>query len=189
MKKLLTLLSIVVIFASCDKADITGELKEPYKLDVVEMVSFIGKKYDSIKTKLLATNVFVTEKNGNKKAMFAVLDKESPNPNFLCEIYEKNGTINKIVISTRLGSHGTFKNTFQYFDNLLSSKYPLSNFYAIDADGGVNSNNKTKEDLYNYLYYNTSSGAALEFKTSNTNILDFYLKESDKAFALSIEAK
>ncbi|GAB3432794.1 hypothetical protein [Niabella aquatica] len=187
MKKLLSLLVIVVILASCDKADVTAAIKEPYKLDIEEMVSFMGKPYDSIQSKLIATNVIVVERGGDKKATLAVLDKESPNPNFVCEITERKGVISKIVISSTIGTHGTFKNTFHYFDNLLSAKYPLSRFYAIDPDGGVNTNNKTKEELYGYLVYNTSSGAALEFKTSTTKILNFCFKEADRAFALSIE--
>jgi len=189
MKRLLSLIAVVIILASCDKTDVAAVIKEPYKLDIEEMVSLVGKPYDSIKTRFAATNVIVDETDGNKKATFAVLDKESPAPNFFCEITESNGVISKIVISSTVGTHGTFQNTFHYFDNILSAKYPLSKFYAIDADGGVNTSNETKEELYSYLSYNTSSGAALEFKTSNTKILDFCFKEADNAFALSIEEK
>lgn len=189
MKKLLFLIAVVVLLASCDKADVTAVEKEPYKLDIEEMVSFIGMPYDSIEARFAATNVIVVEKEGNKKATLAVLDREAPNPNFICEITERNGIIATIVFSSTIGTHGTFKNTLYYFDNLLSAKYPLSKFYAIDPDGGVNTNNKTKEELYSYLVYNTSSGAALEFKTPTTKILNFCFKEADKAFALSIGEK
>ena len=173
MKKLLSFIAVVVILVSCDKADVTAVIKEPYKLDVEEMVSFIGRPYDSIQSRFAATNVIVVEKEGNKKVTLAVLDRESPNPNFICEITEHKGIISKIVFSTTMGTHGTFKNTFHYFDQLLSAKYPLSKFYAIDPDGGVNTRSKTKEELYSYLVYNASSGAALEFKTSTTKILNF----------------
>jgi len=189
MKRILFFLSLALALASCDKNDISAELKDPHPLRIEQMVSFIGKNYDSVKVDLADTRVFLTGTAGHRKATLLVLDRESPNPNFICEISEKDGLISKIVISTVTGTYGTFKNTFHYFDNLLSEKYPLSKFYAIDANGEVNLSNKTKEELYTYLTYNSSSGAALEFKTQNTKILNFCFKESDKAFALTIEDK
>lgn len=189
MKRILFFFIMIVGLVSCDKNDITADLKAPHQLHIEEMVSFMGKSYDSIRTNLTDTKVILAGEKGSRKATFLVLDRESPNPNFVCEISEKEGAISKIVISTVTGSHGTFKNTFNYFDNLLSDRYPLSKFYAIDADGGVNLSSKTKEELYSYLMYNISSGAALEFKTPSTRILNFCFKESDKAFALTIEEK
>ncbi len=189
MKRILFFLLAIASLTSCDKNDIAAELKDPHPLQIEEMVSFIGKSYDSISTNLENTSVLLSGSRGNREAMFLVLDKESPNPNFICKIIEKEGLVSKIVISTVTGSYGTFKNTFYYFDNLLSEKYPLSKFYVIDADGGINLRNKTKEELYTYLRYNTSSGAALEFKTTTTKILNFCFQESDKAFALTIEEK
>jgi len=189
MKNLLSLVAVIVMLASCGKTDITPEQREPLKLDIDQLVGFIGKKYYTLQSAFANANIVITDSLGHKKATVPVLDKESPNPNFVCELSEDNDIITKIEIKATIGTHGTYKNTFQYFDNLLSAKYPLSKFYAIDADGGVNSSSKTKEDLYNYLQYNTSSGAALEFQTSNADIVNFFFNEASKAFTISIEGK
>ncbi|MCH5597076.1 hypothetical protein [Niabella ginsengisoli] len=189
MKTLLSLSTILlfVMLISCGKTDVTSEANEPVELDLEQMVGFIGQPYSDIKSNFTNTEVVISDSLGVKKASFSVLDRESPNPNFICELTEKNGVITNVLIKSSLGSYGTLKNTFYYFDRLLSEKYTLSKFYAIDADGGVNRNNNSKQDLYTYLNYNTSSGAALEFKAPAATILNSCLNESDKAFTISIE--
>src|SRR5690606_5089134 len=162
MKKWLSFVAAIVILASCGKADITPEQKAPVPLDIDVLVGLIGKSYYTLPA-TLAANLTIADSMGRKTATVAVLDKESPNPNFVCELSERNGIITRIELRSTTGTHGTYKNTFHYFDELLSARYPLLKFYAIDADGGINSSNHTREDLYNYLQYNTSSGAALEF--------------------------
>lgn len=189
MKNLLSLVTVIVMLASCGKTDITAEQKEPLPLNIEQLVGFIGKKYYTLQSAFANTTISISDSAGYKKAIVPVLDKESPNPNFVCELSEENGIITKIEIRATVGSHGTYKNTFHYFDDLLSARYPLSKFYAIDADGGVNSSSKTKEDLYNYLQYNTSSGAALEFQTPNAHIVNFFFNETNKAFTITIEEK
>ena len=188
MKKLLSILTLVaIVITSCDKADVTAVERQPHLLNIAEMVSYIGKSYSSVEPAFMLDNAVVTDSANVKIITVSLLDKESPNPNFIGKMIETNGTINKIIIKATEGSHGTFKNTFYYFDKLLSTKYALEKFYAIDADGGINSNSKTREELYNYLTYNTSSGAAIEFKTPGTKILNFCFNESEKAFELSID--
>ena len=191
MRTLLSFLPalLLVILASCGKTDLEVEKNEPVTLDIEQMVGLVGQPYTNIPPVLVTTDVVFSDSLGIRKASFPVLDRESPNPNFLCELSEKNGVINKITIKSTVGSHGTFKNTLYYFDRLLSEKYTLSKFYAIDADGGINKSNNSKSDLYTYLNYNSSSGAAFEYKAPTATILNFCFNEADKAFTISIEKK
>ncbi|WP_346237120.1 hypothetical protein ABDK00_012195 [Niabella insulamsoli] len=177
------------ILISCGKTDIIADDQHPQKLEIEQLVSLMGQPFDSISAIMGTESITVTDSLGVKKAMLPLLDRESPNPNFMCELIEADGRVGSIHLRSTASNHGTSKNTFFYFDRVLSEKFPLIKFYAVDADGGINDFSQTKEELYNYLNYNSSSGAALEFNAPAATILSFCFYEAEKDFVISIEKK
>ncbi len=69
MKNLLSLVAVIVMLASCGKTDITPEQKEPIKLDIDQLVGFIGKKYYTLQSAFANTNIVITDSMGYKRLL------------------------------------------------------------------------------------------------------------------------